>query len=367
MLTVIVAWVIAYWARMYHQASPAGEEWVAGAWLSGAIAVVVYGCMFIIVSRRPFDIFGRLGGPPMLREISMGAVPREEIGRCLYWGSYRSAALPALALLYYVEFLYLTLALYSRSPSAVALPASFGDFFLMAFWFILKPPLDHAMNLAIAWRLYFRTGKKAFANVLVALLVMIVFPASTYLLLLGLLKFLYGRSVGYTAPPSSLSEQLGYMLFLAILAIGSFGIYAFLSRQRRRFPITLAAISAAGLAFTWLWTTVLPKVHSMAAIFVTFVAILISILVGAGAHFHHRFRTFVVSPAVILVIGLACIWLVAAFLPLDSRTASFLRHQAPFVAIASVLLVKAWFARRCYTKFIAEWDADLANRFGDAA
>ncbi|MCX7016132.1 MAG: hypothetical protein NTW86_26835 [Candidatus Sumerlaeota bacterium] len=364
LFTAIVALTIAALVRMSHRPYMAGQEWVGGALLAGAIVLVVYASMFIIVSRRPFDILGQLGGPPMLREISLGLVPRGEIGRCLYWGSYRSAALPALALLYYVELMFLALGLYALAD---ALPRHPFDFCAtMIFWFVLKPPLDHAMNLAIAWHLYFRTGKKAFANLLSALLVMLVFPAGGWLLWMGLENAIPARA-SYVSPPSFFSEPLGYMLFLTFLAVVSFGVYAFLSRRRRNFSITLAAVSAAGLAFTWLWTAVLPEIRSPAAIFVTFMAILISILFGAGALSNRRGKAFSVSPAALAALGMAAIWLAAAFLPMDNQTASLFRHAAPFVAIGSALLVKAWFARRCYRKFIAEWDADLANRFGDAA
>jgi hypothetical protein len=146
----------------------------------GAIVAVLYPLLFWHVAGHPFAAFGRLGGPLMLRQLTVSSLGTEELGRILFWGSYRWLGLPSVALLWAFEAagagLFLAAfglhGLTARIEELGFLGAS-GAFF----WVFVKPPLDHMMNLAISWWLYFRTGRKSVGQLLSLSLVVVGFPA----------------------------------------------------------------------------------------------------------------------------------------------------------------------------------------------
>ncbi len=145
-------------ARVSHAFAVAGMWIDAGVFLL-APALSLWAILF------PFLIFGGLGGAAMLRDLRLSRLGRDEAGRLFVWGTIRWAALPAAVFL---------LSLCAQSLAARAMlghwPRPYNRFlygifhaqsglYLFGLW--LRPPLEMALNIVIAWRFLALAGPSA--------------------------------------------------------------------------------------------------------------------------------------------------------------------------------------------------------------
>ncbi|MCX7012892.1 MAG: hypothetical protein NTW86_10110 [Candidatus Sumerlaeota bacterium] len=372
--TAIVGVVVAAYVRLGDIPADAVREVAAGICL--VVYASLYIALFILVARRPFDILGRLGGPAMLRGLTLTAIPPRSLGLLLYWGSYRWAALPSLALLYGFGAITFLIMMGARNVTFWGMEPL--TFLALAFWWVLKPPLDYAMNLAISWRLYFRTGRKDLATILSTLLVVIVFPAIGFVgsrFVLGLAIFWMFKSSSGMTYRLTLSDFLltvpGFWLFVGLMAAAIVLTYVLARRRYRAAPAILAA-GACGLmglaAKSWIAGadgSVLGARLAGIAGYVLSIGALVAVCLGVYSLFRRLGAFRALSGAGIC--GFATL-LVASWIANHGSVPSTLAMEAGVAALLlATLAVKAAIARRCYRKFLDEWDKNLAERFGDAA
>jgi hypothetical protein len=161
-----------------YPANAAGDAIEVGYWASYFLVAGCHLVLFLHVAATPFVMLGRLGGPPALRELSLTLLPRQEIARLLYLGSFRRAALPSLAILLTVEIVFTYFGIASGEIDFEP-----GERFPFVFVFIIKPPLDYLMNLAISWWQYFSTGSLVYGRFRAMAILMGLFPAAGYLMM----------------------------------------------------------------------------------------------------------------------------------------------------------------------------------------
>ena len=149
-------------------------------WIFGRSIAALYLALFLLVAVRPFFALEALGGMGVLRELSISALSKEEFARLLYWGTYRRAALPSLLLLYAGELASL-IWLWPKVAALFVESGGFGSGAFLAgvllFWLVVKPPLDHMMNLAISWRYWSSSRSKYWGLAQAGYWIVIRYPA----------------------------------------------------------------------------------------------------------------------------------------------------------------------------------------------
>jgi hypothetical protein len=163
-------------ATLYASDSSSQADQIAF-WTLYTIVSAAHLVLFLHVATTPFVMIGRLGGANSLRELSLTLIPRVEIARMLFWGSFRRGAAPSLLILYMAEIVFLYFGIIAGELDFEPGEASF-----LVFIFLIKPPLDYLMNLAISWWQYFSAGSVVYGRLRAMLILMGLFPAIGYFL-----------------------------------------------------------------------------------------------------------------------------------------------------------------------------------------
>lgn len=274
---------------------------------SGIVALCTF-VFFVLIAARPFSLLRRLGGPSMLRALSITPLGREEIPRRLFWGSYRNAALPFLTIAYSGILAVLILSVLSGTLFEMSVELyeflTLGGF--LAVVFVLKPPIDHLLNLSISWWFCFKTGRRTSGLIGALIVILAGFP---------LLRSILARVV---------MLPTGLMMWL---------IY---SGWRTYAALAIAFMTiGGGLAYL----LVVLRRRDVRPVFRYALLLTVATVLGVG-----------IAPVAVI----ASRW--------TGISASFLVEIASHVGAYAL---KIWYARRCYRKFVQNWDTLLNEKFGD--
>ncbi len=263
---------------------------------------------FVFVAAHPTGILKKLGGAPMLRDVSLTTLGRERIPSILYWGSFRSIALPSMMIVYCmmlaIGFLFLLEGSHLDEPDEIE--AFLWIAGTMSVVFVLKPPIDHMLNLSIGWWFCFKSGRRVTGQLTSLFLVVLLFPGLFWLITVIL-------AIPIMASGLYLNDQLAvYFVFGAM------------------------AVSVGSLIVSIL--LVVPRQNGL-------------------------FWIRVALPLTVLACAVACIAPLTE-LAVDSPQES-MWIMCNVTAYVTIYLVKIWYARRRYRKFVKNWDTLLNEKFGD--
>ncbi len=299
----------------------------------------------------------------MLRDLALTRIDRRDLPRLFYWGSFRRQGLPALLMVYGFS---IPMAL--TAVTTLPFPFDWTPVYL-AFWACvayLRLPLDFMMNLAISWRLLFKTGKKGLGQLYAALLLFIAFPVA-HLALNAAIEWLHSDLLdGWTRASDVFRlgySEVAYVFMQAGLSAALLLGGLVLARRSAARIKGIGAAMAAGGAMAALLSFRLDAIALPLACALSIVAAL-ALAVRWGFRKPQRLPWLALWLGAALAIAPPESLLLGASGPRLSLGPLFLffggfSSGAMFLCLA----LKSWFALRCFRSFVAEWDQDLDERF----